>query len=276
MVSALSIQKLTVMYHNTPALLDVTVDVPAGVLLAVVGPNGAGKTTFMQSIVGLLKPIEGTIAIFGESFDKQRQHVAYVPQRMTVDWDFPISVQDVVMMGRYGKLGWLRRPGAEDRRIVAEALEQVDLLAHAQSPIGCLSGGQQQRVFFARALAQQARIYLLDEPFVNIDEATECALVSLLQACARSGNTVVVVHHDLQTVRTYFDEALLLNVKKIAYGPVEQVVTSSYLNRAYGNKYAVITDVKTACFDTRSADRDGAALSDKNNDIERDSSVKER
>lgn len=237
MVPVISVEKLTVLYRDVPALLDVTVQIASGSLLAVIGPNGAGKTTFIKSIVGLINPVAGAVAIDGGAFNEHRQRVAYVPQRMSVDWDFPINVYDVVMMGRYGKLGWLRRPGNVDRQIVLESLARVGLTDYTDRSIGCLSGGQQQRVFFARALAQQADIYLFDEPFVNIDGATEYMLVRLLQDIAHSGKTVVVVHHDLYTVRTYFDTALLLNVKKIAYGPVDQVVTAAYVDMAYGNRY---------------------------------------
>ncbi|MCX5924702.1 MAG: ABC transporter ATP-binding protein [Candidatus Dependentiae bacterium] len=237
-VSAVSVKNVTVMYQDTVALHSVSVEVPVGSLLAIIGPNGAGKTTFMKSILGLLQPIAGTISIFGSTLNQQRNKVAYVPQRMSVDWDFPINVYDVVMMGRYGKLGWLRRPGAEDKRCVLEALEQVDLQAHAYKPIGQLSGGQQQRVFFARALAQQAELYLLDEPFVNIDGATEHTLVCILQELTRHGKTVLVVHHDLHTVRAYFESALLLNVQVLAQGSVDQIITPACLQRAYGGRYS--------------------------------------
>ncbi len=236
---ALSVKKLTVAYQDTPVLWSVDVDVPVGSFLAIVGPNGAGKTTFMKSILGLLKPLAGTISFLGASLDHviKTGSIAYVPQRMSVDWDFPISVQEVVMMGRYGSLGWFKRPTALDKEMVIDALRQVDLEAFAQKPIGSLSGGQQQRVFFARALAQQAEIYVLDEPFANIDAATEQVLVGILQQLAAIGKTVLVVHHDLHTVRTYFKTALLLRNRTIAYGPVEQIITPFYLDQAYGNRY---------------------------------------
>jgi len=236
---ALSVKKLTVAYHDTPVLWSIDVDVPAGSLLAIIGPNGAGKTTFMKSILGLLPTLAGSVSFLGLSAAHAAKSgaIAYVPQRMSVDWDFPISVEEVVMMGRYGSLGWFARPKQHDKEIVIDALRQVNLEALAQKPIGSLSGGQQQRVFFARALAQQAEVYLLDEPFANIDAATEQILVYILQQLAASGKTVLVVHHDLHTVRTYFKTALLLKNRKIAYGPVEQVVTSVYLDQAYGNRY---------------------------------------
>jgi len=244
MVSALTVHKLTVIYGSTLILHDISIDVSQGSLVAVIGPNGAGKTTFMKSLVGLLPAMAGSISVLGAPFHTNRDKVAYVPQRMTVDWDFPISVYDVVMMGRYGKLGWLKRPTLHDKRIVMDAIEQVDLSSCMHMPIGLLSGGQQQRVFFARALAQQADLYLLDEPFVNIDLVTENALVRLLQNMTRAGKTAIVVHHDVHTVCTYFDCAALLNVHMVAYGPVSDVVTAPHFRSAYGERYITAFPVR--------------------------------
>jgi manganese/zinc/iron transport system ATP- binding protein len=236
----LSVEKLTLIYQQDPVVLDLTLEVFPGSMVAIVGPNGAGKTTLLKALTGLIKPVAGDLKLFGTPIAQvsreQRNRIAYVPQRMSVDWDFPISVQEVVMMGRYGHLGWLRRPRKIDYEIVAQALESVDLTAHASTPIAYLSGGQQQRVFLARALAQQADIYLLDEPLVNLDMVTERALVRVLQDLAAQGKTVLVIHHDLHTVRRYFDTALLLNIKKIAYGPANMVMADSYLARAYGGE----------------------------------------
>lgn len=242
---ALSVKKLTVAYQDAPVLWSVDVEVPIGSLLAVIGPNGAGKTTFMKSILGLLKPLAGTISFLGQPATHviASGAISYVPQRMSVDWDFPISVEEVVMMGRYGSLGWFSRPTKQDKKMVADALKQVNLEAFAQNSIGSLSGGQQQRVFFARALAQQAEIYILDEPFVNIDAVTEQMLIGILQQLASAGKTVIVVHHDLHTVRSYFKTALLLKNRKIAHGPVEQIVTPFYLEQVYGAKYYSATNM---------------------------------
>ena len=238
--NALSVEDLTVAYGDRPALWDVDLEVPEGTLTAIVGPNGAGKTTLIRSVLGLVRPVAGQIAVFGGPYEDQRRLVAYVPQRTSVDWDFPTSVLDVVTMGRYGELGWLRRPGRREREAALRALEQVgiDHLAHRQ--ISQLSGGQQQRTFLARALVQDARLYLMDEPFQGVDATTERAIVELLQQLRTDGKTVVAVHHDLQTVREYFDSVALLNVRKIASGRVEDVFTEENLRLAYGGRGAFL------------------------------------
>ncbi len=235
-VPAIEVADLTVMYGERPALWDVDWQVPAGVLMAVVGPNGAGKTTLLRTILGLVRPVSGSIAVFGRPPAEARRWVAYVPQRTAVDWDFPATVLDVVLMGRYGHLGWLRRPGAQDRARALEALAQVgmDHLAHRQ--IGQLSVGQQQRVFVARALAQDAWLYLMDEPFAGVDATTEQALIRVLQRLKAAGHTVIVVHHDLQTVPLYFDWVTLLNVRCVACGPVAEVFTGDLLRQTYGER----------------------------------------
>ena len=224
---AIEVADLTVAYHDKPVLWDVDLTVPAGVLMAIVGPNGAGKTTLIKAILGLLRPVAGQVLVFGRPYAEQRQQVGYVPQRGSVDWDFPTSVLDVVMMGRYGALGWFRRPGAAERAAALEALEKVGMAAFAGRQISQLSGGQQQRVFLARALVQDAAIYLMDEPFQGVDATTERAIVELLRDLRAGGKTVVVVHHDLQTVPEYFDWVTLLNVRKIASGPVAEVFTEA-------------------------------------------------
>ncbi len=234
--NAIIINNLTVAYQNQPVLWDISVTIPSGKLLAIVGPNGAGKTTFIKSILGLIKPIAGSVHILGGLRAQKKNNIAYVPQRSTVDWDFPINALDVVLMGRYGHIGWIFRPCKKDIERALYALDQVGMSAYSHHPIGKLSGGQQQRVFLARALVQNAHIYLMDEPFVGVDIATERTVVSLLKKLRDRGKTVVVVHHDLQTLTEYFDAVLLLNVRRIAYGPVQQVLMPEYICAAYGNR----------------------------------------
>src|SRR5687767_15636998 len=237
---AIEVTDLTIAYRDRPVLWDVDMDVPAGILMAIIGPNGAGKTTMIKSILGLVKPAAGQVLVYGKSYAEQRHLVGYVPQRGSVDWDFPTSVLDVVMMGRYGALGWLKRPGASERAAAFDALDKVGMKSFAERQISQLSGGQQQRVFLARALAQDAQLYFMDEPFQGVDATTERAIVTLLQELRSAGKTVVVVHHDLQTVPEYFDWVTLLNVRRIASGPVEQVFTEQNLRLAYGGCIAFL------------------------------------
>ncbi|MBD0329319.1 MAG: metal ABC transporter ATP-binding protein [Thermoleophilia bacterium] len=231
---ALEVLDLTVAYGERPALWDVDLAVPRGTLTAVVGPNGAGKTTLVRAVLGLVRPAAGTIRVFGGPYRERRRLVAYVPQRGSVDWDFPTNVLDVVTMGRYGALGWLRRPGRREREAAVESLRQVGIEDLADRQISELSGGQQQRVFLARALVQDAEIYLMDEPFQGVDALTERAIVALLRELREAGRTVVAVHHDLQTVAEYFDEVALLNVRLVASGRVEEVFTEENLRATYG------------------------------------------
>jgi len=233
---AVEVRDLTVAYRDKPVLWDVDLEVPKGVLMAVVGPNGAGKTTLMKGLLGLVRPAAGHVRIHGETYESQRRQIAYVPQRGSVDWDFPTDVLDVVMMGLYGRLGWLRRPGRSEREAGMRALEKVGMADLADRQIAQLSGGQQQRVFLARALVQDASIYLMDEPFQGVDATTERAIVHLLQELRAAGRTVLVVHHDLQTVPEYFDWVLLLNVRRVAAGPVEEVFTEENLRATYGGR----------------------------------------
>jgi manganese/zinc/iron transport system ATP- binding protein len=209
--------------------------------MAIVGPNGAGKTTFIKAALGLIKPVAGQVLIYDKPYAVQRQLVGYVPQRGSVDWDFPTSVLDVVMMGRYGRLGWFRRPGRQEREIALEALEKVGMARYADRQISQLSGGQQQRTFLARALAQDAQIYFMDEPFQGVDATTERAIVALLKELRAAGKTVIAVHDDLQTVAEYFDWVMLLNVRCIATGPVGQVFTEENLRRTYGGRVAFLS-----------------------------------
>jgi manganese/zinc/iron transport system ATP- binding protein len=238
---AIEVTDLTIAYRDKPVLWDVDMDVPSGILMAIVGPNGAGKTTMIKSILGLIKPAAGQVLVYGKPYEEQRHLVGYVPQRGSVDWDFPTSVLDVVMMGRYGALGWLKRPGASERAAALDALDKVGMKAFAERQISQLSGGQQQRVFLARALVQDAQLYFMDEPFQGVDATTERAIVTLLQELRSAGKTVVVVHHDLQTVPEYFDWVTMLNVRRIASGPVKDVFTEQNLRQTYGGKVAFLS-----------------------------------
>jgi len=240
---AIEVNDLTVAYRQQPVLWDVDLEIRAGALTAIVGPNGAGKTTLIRSVLGLIKPAAGRVRILGLPVAEARREVAYVPQRGSVDWDFPTSVLDVVMMGTYGRLGWLRRPGRDEARRAEEALEKVGMVAYASRQIRQLSGGQQQRVFLARALVQDARIHLMDEPFQGVDARTEGAIVDVLRELRDRGDTVVVVHHALQTVPEYFDDVVLLNVRKIASGPVARVFTEANLREAYGGRVPFLQGV---------------------------------
>ena len=237
---AIEVTDLTVAYRDAPVLWDVDLTVPEGVLLAIVGPNGAGKTTLIKAMLGLTDVAAGQTLIYGKRYAEQRDLVAYVPQRGSVDWDFPTSVLDVVMMGLYGRLGWLRRPDKQERAAAHEALEKVGMHEYADRQISQLSGGQQQRVFLARALVQDAQVYFMDEPFQGVDATTERAIVTLLQELRQAGKTLVVVHHDLQTVPEYFDWTLLLNVRRIAAGPVDDVFTDANLRMTYGGRVPFI------------------------------------
>ncbi|MSR32561.1 MAG: metal ABC transporter ATP-binding protein [Gemmataceae bacterium] len=232
--NAVDVSDLTVSYREKPVLWDIDLEIPQGILVGIVGPNGAGKTTLIQTILGLITPLAGSARLLGQSPKKALKQVAYVPQRGTVDWDFPATALDVALMGTYGRLGWFRRPGAKERNEANEALERVGMTSFAHRQIRQLSGGQQQRVFLARALAQKAKLYLMDEPFQGIDATTEAALVELLRDLRNRGATALVVHHDLQSVKEYFDWVVLLNIRKIAAGPVEEVYTEANLKAAFG------------------------------------------
>ncbi|MBK04648.1 MAG: manganese ABC transporter ATP-binding protein [Deltaproteobacteria bacterium] len=235
------VHDLTVAYHTRPVLWDIDFEVPDGKLVAIIGPNGAGKTTLLKSILGLLPLSSGWIKLYGGSYQQNRHRVGYVPQRESVDWDFPTTVLDVVVMGRYGKLGWFRRPGRKDMDVARRCLEKVGMESFANRQISQLSGGQQQRVFLARALAQEADLYLMDEPFVGVDAVTEKAIVQLLSELRSQNKTVIVVHHDLQTVREYFDWALMINMHLVAIGPIEEVFNEDNLRKTYGGRLAILS-----------------------------------
>lgn len=240
---ALEVHNLTVSYNRKPVLWDVDFKLPQEKIIGVVGPNGSGKTTLLKSIMGLLKPDSGYAEIFGKPLETVRQRVAYVPQRESVDWDFPASVMDIVLMGRYRKDNLFKRLTREDKRIATEALEKVNMLAYANRQIAQLSGGQQQRVFIARSLAQQADIYLMDEPFVGVDAATEESILALLAGMRQKGKTVIIIHHDLQTAQSYFDWIVLLNTRLVASGPIADVLTEKHLQEAYGGRLNLLTQV---------------------------------
>lgn len=239
----LEIHDLTVAYHKKPVLYGIDVVVPAGSLVGIIGPNGAGKSTLIKAVMGLLPVSGGWVKVFGKSYAEQCRRVGYVPQRESVDWDFPVSVMDVVLMGRYGRLRLAQRPGRQDREVARECLDKVKMLPFAGRQIGNLSGGQQQRVFLARALAQESDLYLMDEPFVGVDAATEAAIVEILQELKARGKTLLVVHHDLPTAREYFDRLLMLNMRLVAFGKTEEVFTPEILQTTYGGRLNILSDV---------------------------------
>ncbi len=240
---AIEVHDLGVSYHHKPVLWAVDCDISAGEITAIVGPNGAGKSTLLKSILGFLPLSSGYVKIHGRPASEVANKIAYVPQREEVDWDFPITVHEVVMMSRYSKLKFFQRASKEDRRQVEDALRTVEMWDYSKRQISDLSCGQQQRVFLARALAQQASIYLLDEPFAGIDIKTEKSMLKVFEDLAASGATVVCVHHDLNTVSTYFDSALLLNVRKIAFGPASTVLSQENILKAYSGRPQVLTEV---------------------------------
>lgn len=235
------INDLTVAYHRKPVLWDVDLTLPEGKLIAVVGPNGAGKSTLIKAILGLVPRASGAISIYGKPYETQRRLVGYVPQRESVDWDFPVNAMDVVAMGMYRQIGWLKPVSRRHHQIALKELEKVGMAAYAKRQISQLSGGQQQRVFLARALAQDAKIYFMDEPFAGVDVATEKAIIALLKELKSSGKTCVVVHHDLQTVPSYFDHVVLLNMRIVDAGPIDQVFTEDNLKKTYGGKLTLLS-----------------------------------
>jgi len=241
----LEIHDLTVAYHTKPVLWDVDLTLPGGRLFAVVGPNGAGKSTLLKAVLDLVPLASGYVRVFGQPYADVRARVAYVPQRESVDWDFPASVLDVVLMGRYGRLGWFRRPSRADRDRALDALQRVGMAEFRDRQISRLSGGQQQRTFLARALAQDADLYLMDEPFAGVDAVTERAIVELLRELRDRGKAVVCVHHDLQTVPDYYDWVALLNMRLVKAGPVAEVFTTENLTHTYGGRLSILETAAT-------------------------------
>ncbi len=233
---SLSVTGLTVAYYDRPVLWNVDFEAPPAGLVAIVGPNGAGKSTFIKAVLGMVPALAGEVRIFGGTVKSASGRVGYVPQRTSVDWDFPVTAREVVAMGLYGKLGWLRPVGRDTLREADAQLEAMGLVDLAHRQIGQLSGGQQQRVFLARALAQNADLYLMDEPFAGVDAATEQTIVETFRALKAQGRTVLCVHHDLDTVRSYFDHALVLNGRAYASGPVDEAMAPAVLREAYGGR----------------------------------------
>ncbi|MFN0021407.1 MAG: metal ABC transporter ATP-binding protein [Pirellulaceae bacterium] len=240
MAAILDIHDVTVAYQRKPVLWDVDLIMEKPQLAAIVGPNGAGKSTLIKAVLGLLPMASGSVQVLGEPVAKQRKKIGYVPQRESVDWDFPVSVLDVVLMGTYGQLGWFRRPGHTEREWARQCLNKVGLSQFERRQIGQLSGGQQQRVFLARALAQNAEIYFMDEPMAGVDAATERIIFELLRELRQQGKTIIAVHHDLRTVPQYFDWVALLNMRLVASGPVETTFTPENLRKTYGGRLAIL------------------------------------
>ena len=240
---ALEIHDLTVSYNKKPALWDVDFNLPSGVLAGIMGPNGSGKSTLLKTTMGLIEAASGFAKIFDKPVHKVRKRVSYVPQRESVDWDFPASALDVVLMGTYGRLGLFKRPRKADKEVAIDSLRLVGMNDLAQRQISQLSGGQQQRVFLARALAQQADIYFMDEPFAGVDIATEKTIISLLKKMTAKGKTVVVVHHDLHSATEYFDWLVLLNLRLVACGPTSDIFKKENLEQTYGGKLSLLTEV---------------------------------
>lgn len=244
--SPLSVYDLTVAYHRKPVIWDVGFDLPKGALIGIVGPNGAGKSTLMKAVMDLTPRASGRVQVFGKTYRQNRHRVGYVPQRESVDWDFPVDALDVVAMGLYSKIGWCLPVRKKHRQAAMEALERVGIAELAHRQISQLSGGQQQRTFLARALVQDADLYLMDEPFAAVDASTERAIVQILRDMKADGKTAVVIHHDLQTVPEYFDYVVLLNMRVVAYGPVEEVFTPENLQKTYGGRLTLLDEVSEA------------------------------
>lgn len=238
----LSVYDLTVAYHRKPVIWDVGFDIPPGKLVGIIGPNGAGKSTLIKTIMELIPKASGRVNIFGKPYQKNRHRVGYVPQRESVDWDFPVDALDVVTMGLYREIGWCLPVRKKHRERALDALERVGIADYARRQISQLSGGQQQRTFLARALVQDADLYLMDEPFAAVDAATEKAIVKILQEMKQAGKTALVIHHDLQTVPEYFDYVILLNMRVIDHGPTEQVFTPENLQKTYGGRLTLLEE----------------------------------
>lgn len=238
----LVVRDLTVAYHRKPVVWDIDLAIPEGKLVGIVGPNGAGKSTLLKACLDLIPKTSGEVSIFGQPYARQLKRVGYVPQRESVDWDFPVSVLDVVAMGTYGQLGWFRPVRKRSKALAMQALERVGLEDYAHRQISHLSGGQQQRTFLARALVQDADIYFMDEPFAAVDAATERAIVELLKDLQGRGKTCLVVHHDLATVSQYFDWTVLLNMRVVAYGPTDRVFHQENLRKTYGGKLSLLSE----------------------------------
>jgi manganese/zinc/iron transport system ATP- binding protein len=246
MTPPIELHDVTVSYHKRPVLWNIDLEIPEGQLIGIIGPNGAGKTTLIKAIMGLMPLSSGWVKVMGKPVKQQRHLLGYVPQRESVDWDFPVTVYDVIMMGRYGSIGLFKRPSEKDHHIVQESLKKVGMEDFAKRQISQLSGGQQQRTFLARALAQESQIYIMDEPFAGVDATTEEAIVILLKELKNRGKTLLVVNHDLQTAKSYFDSILMLNMRIVAFGPTAQVMTPDLLRKTYGGRLAILEDTARA------------------------------
>jgi len=240
---AVKVERLTVSYDKMDVLFDINFSIPTGKMVGIMGPNGAGKSTLLKALLGMVDKLSGRVEFFGLPYKKAYSRIAYVPQRSSVDWDFPITVLDVVLMGRYGKLGVIKWPRASDKKAALAALEMVGLLPFKDRQISQLSGGQQQRLFIARALLQEADIYLMDEPFAGVDASTEKAMIALLDQLKLQGKTLFIVHHDLNTAERYFDWCILLNTCLVAYGPVDEVFHSENVLKTYGRSTVLLDEM---------------------------------
>ncbi|WP_100398322.1 metal ABC transporter ATP-binding protein [Bacillus sp. FJAT-44742] len=244
MSETVKVENISVYYDHHPAIQNISFSSEKGILTGVIGPNGAGKSTLMKALLGLEKTTGGNIEVLGEKVEKVRKKLAYVPQRSDIDWDFPVLVEDVVLMGRYAHLPWYKKIGKNEKKKAREALEKVGMESYSKRQIGELSGGQQQRVFIARALVQDAEIFFLDEPFVGIDVKSEEIIINLLRNLKGNGKTIFVIHHDLSKVESYFDNLLLINQKLIAYGPSQEVYDPERLSEAYKGSLHLFSDEK--------------------------------
>ncbi len=244
--SPLSVHAMTVAYQRKPVLWDVDYDAAPNRLIAIVGPNGAGKSTLIKACLGLVPRASGQVEFWGQPYRKARPHIGYVPQRESVDWDFPVSALDVVCMGRYRRIGWCKPVTRKHKDAALDCLDHVGMRDYAHRQISQLSGGQQQRVFLARALAQEADLYFMDEPLAGVDAATERAIVEVLRELKASGKTVIAVHHDLQSVPEYFDDVILLNMRVVAAGPVREVFTNENLHKTYGGRLTLLSEAAEA------------------------------
>jgi manganese/zinc/iron transport system ATP- binding protein len=242
----IQVADLTVAYQRKPVLWEISLEIPKGALVGLVGPNGAGKSTLLKAMLNMVSQVSGEITLEGLPILGQREKIAYVPQRESVDWDFPASVLDVVTMGLYRKIGWFMPVRKQHKQLALQALEQVGIADLANRQISQLSGGQQQRTFLARALVQNADLYLMDEPFAAVDAATEQSIVSVLRSMQSNGKTMLVVHHDLHTVPEYFDYLILLNVHAVAFGPMQSTFTPDNLRKTYGGRLTLLDEVTEA------------------------------
>ena len=234
---------LTVLYGRKPALWNIDFELPDKQVIGIMGPNGSGKSTLLKAIMGVVEPTSGFTKVYDDELNNVRDKVSYVPQRQDIDWDFPANVWDIVAMGRYQKRGLFKKLTTEDKEIVTDSLEKVNMLGYAKRQISQLSGGQQQRVFLARAIAQQGDLFLMDEPFAGVDIATEEMIISLLKTMKDAGKTLVIVHHDLHTAESYFDHLVLLNTRLIASGPTSEVFTDKILTDTYGGRLTTISKI---------------------------------